>query len=205
MKTVSQFLVASTLLFSASFAQADTAAVGSPAPDFKLEGGDGKTHSLADYKGKTVVIEWTNPSCPFVKKWYGSGSMQKLQKDATSKGVVWLRINSGAAGKEGFQTKTEIASYDQANHVAATESLVDPSGKVGHLYGARTTPHMFIVDSKGKLDYAGGIDSKASADPADIPTAKNYVTAALAELAESKPVSVATAPPYGCGVKYGDK
>jgi len=178
------------------------ATVGKPAPDFTLTGGDGKTHSLSDYKGKFIVLEWTNPGCPFVHKFYDSGTMQKLQKEETAKGVVWLRINSGAAGLEGSQTVADVEAYEQANQVASTETLLDPDGKVGHLFGARNTPHMFVIDPKGILIYAGGIDNKPSADPADIATAKNYVTAALDEAMAGKPVSVPVSRPYGCSVKY---
>ena len=180
------------------------ATVGKPAPDFTLTGGDGKTHSLSDYKGKFIVLEWTNPGCPFVHKFYDSGTMQKLQKEETAKGVVWLRINSGAAGLEGSQTVADVEAYEQANQVASTETLLDPDGKVGHLFGARNTPHMFVIDPKGILIYAGGIDNKPSADPADIATAKNYVTAALDEAMAGKPVSVPVSRPYGCSVKYAN-
>lgn len=178
------------------------ATIGQPAPNFTLEGNDGKQHSLADYKGKFVVLEWTNPLCPFVHKFYDSGAMQNLQKEETAKGVVWLRINSSAAGHEGAQTVSDLASYVESNHVAATASLIDPNGKVGHLYGARTTPQMFVINAEGKLVYAGGIDDKPSPDAADIPKAKNYVTAALDETMAGKPVSTPTARPYGCSVKY---
>jgi peroxiredoxin len=178
------------------------ATIGQPAPDFTLQGADGKTHSLADYPGKFVVLEWTNPQCPFVHKFYDSGTMQKLQKDETAKGVVWLRINSSAEGHEGYQTVSDLASYIEANHVAATASLLDPDGKVGHLYGARTTPHMFVIDPKGVLIYAGGIDNTPSPDPATLATATNYVTAALDEAMAGKPVTTPTARPYGCSVKY---
>jgi peroxiredoxin len=192
------------LTVSAQDAASAKATVGQSAPDFTLTGGDGKTHSLSDYKGKFVVLEWTNPQCPFVHKFYDSGSMQKLQKEETAKGVVWLRINSSAAGHEGYQTVADVASYEQANHVASTETLLDPEGKVGHLFGARNTPHMFVIDPKGNLIYAGGIDNKPSADPADIATAKNYVTAALDEAMAGKPVSVPISMPYGCSVKYAN-
>jgi peroxiredoxin len=180
----------------------DKATVGQPAPNFTLTGADDKPHSLSDYKGKFVVLEWTNPNCPFVHKFYDSGTMQALQKQETAKGVVWLRINSAAPGKADYQDPTTLAAYEKENHVAATESLIDPDGQVGHLYGARTTPHMFVIDAKGTLIYAGGIDNKPSPDPADIPTATNYVTAALDEAMAGKPVTTPTSRPYGCSVKY---
>jgi len=179
-----------------------SATIGQPAPNFTLQGSDGKTHSLADYQGKYVVLEWTNPQCPFVHKFYDSGTMQKLQTEETAQGVIWLRINSSAEGHEGYQTASDLAAYEKENHVAATESLLDPDGTVGHAYGARTTPHMFVITPKGVLIYAGGIDSKPSADPADIATATNYVTTALDEAMAGKAVSTPTARPYGCSVKY---
>jgi peroxiredoxin len=180
----------------------DRATVGQTAPNFTLTGADNKPHSLADYKGKYVVLEWTNPNCPFVHKFYDSGTMQALQRKETAKGVVWLRINSGAPGHDGYQDPAALAAYVKSNHVAATESLVDPDGTVGHEYGARTTPHMFVINPKGDLVYAGGIDNKPSPDPAEIPTATNYVAASLSESMAGQPVKVATAPPYGCSVKY---
>jgi peroxiredoxin len=178
------------------------ATIGQPAPNFTLQGGDGKSHSLADYQGKFVVLEWTNPKCPFVHKFYDSGTMQKLQKTETAKGVVWLRINSSAEGHDGYQTVSDLASYVKDHNVAATASLLDSDGKVGHAYGARTTPHMFVIDPKGVLIYAGGIDNKPSTDVATIATATNYVTAALDEAMAGKPVTTPTARPYGCSVKY---
>jgi len=193
----------SALLTAFSTENASAAAtVGQPAPNFTLQGSDGKEHSLAEYKGKFVVLEWTNPDCPFVHKFYDSGDMQKLQKAETAKGVVWLRINSSAQGHEGYQTASDLTAYVGSHHVAATASLLDPEGKVGHLYGARTTPHMFVIDAKGTLVYAGGIDDTPSADAADIPKAKNYVTTALSETMEGKAVTTPTAKPYGCSVKY---
>jgi AhpC/TSA family len=201
MRLLFSFLSLSLLL--TSFARAETlATVGQPAPNFTLTGANGKPHTLSHYTGKYVVLEWTNPQCPFVRKFYGSDTMQSLQKKETASGVIWLRINSGAPGHEGTQTPSELGAYVKENHVAATASLLDPTGKVGHLYGARNTPQMFVIDPKGTLIYAGGIDNKPSADPADIPTATNYVTQALDEAKAGKPVSTPTAPPYGCSVKY---
>jgi len=198
-------LCAGTFLTLAVAAQNDgpsTAVVGQTAPNFTLQGGDGKEHSLDQYKGKYIVLEWTNPGCPFVHKFYDSGAMQNLQKEETAKGVVWLRINSGAPGKEGSQTAADVTDYEKTNHVAATATLLDPTGKVGHMYGARNTPQMFVIDPKGELIYAGGIDNKPSPDAADIPGATNYVKAALDESMAGKPVTTPTAKPYGCSVKY---
>ena len=183
-------------------AHAAEALVGQKAPDFTLQGADGKPHSLGDYAGKFIVLEWTNPQCPFVKKFYNSDTMQKLQTEETGKGVVWLRINSGAPGHDGYQTVADLSSYISDNHVAATQSLLDPTGKVGHMYGARNTPQMFVIDPQGKLIYAGGIDNRPSPNPDDIAGATNYVTTALDEAMAGKPVTTPTAPPYGCSVKY---
>jgi hypothetical protein len=181
-----------------------SATIGQPAPDFTLQGGDGKTHSLSDFKGKFVVLEWTNPQCPFVKRFYGTGSMQALQKTETTKGVVWLRINSSAPGHEGSQTVSDLASYVKDQGVNSTESLLDPDGKVGHIYGARTTPHMFVIDSKGVLIYAGGIDNDPTPDASNLPPTTNYVTAALDEAMAGKPVTNASEQAYGCSVKYAE-
>jgi len=180
----------------------DLVTIGKPVLNFKLLGGDDQFHSLGDYYGKFIVLEWTNPQCPFVHKFYDSGTMQKLQKEETAKGVVWLRINSSAQGHEGFQSVDDLAAYVKEHNVAATQSLLDPDGYVGHMYGARTTPHMFVINPKGVLIYAGGIDNAPSPDPATIATATNYVTTALDEAMAAKPVTKATAPPYGCSVKY---
>ena len=185
-----------------TIASAPVATIGQPAPDFTLTGADGKQHSLNDFKGKFIVLEWTNPNCPFVHKFYDSGTMQNLQKEETGKGVAWLRINSSAQGKDGYQSVDSLAAYVKAKNVAATESLLDPSGQVGHMYGARTTPHMFVINPKGDLIYAGGIDDTPSPDAADIASAKNYVKAALDEAMAGEPVSTPTARPYGCSVKY---
>jgi len=191
-----------SITVSAENTSTKLATIGQPAPNFTLQGADGKSHSLSDYKGKFIVLEWTNPECPFVHKFYDSGTMQGLQKTETAKGVIWLRINSSAAGHEGYQSVSDLASYVEDQHVAATASLLDPDGKVGHLFGARTTPHMFVINAKGVLVYAGGIDDTPSPDPATLATATNYVTAALDQAMAGKPVTKPTAAPYGCSVKY---
>jgi len=178
------------------------ATVGQAAPNFTLPGADDKSHALSSYAGKYVVLEWTNPDCPFVHKFYDSGTMQALQKQWTGKGVVWLRINSSAPGHEGYQDASTLAAYEKSEHVAATQSLIDADGKVGHEYGARTTPHMFVIDPKGTLIYAGGIDNHKSPEQESLQGATNYVSQALTESMAGKPVSVPTAQPYGCGVKY---
>ncbi len=176
--------------------------IGKPAPDFSLSAGDGKTYSLSDAKGKVVVLEWTNPECPYVVKHYEKGDMQKLQKEATEKGVIWYRVNSGAPGQNGSQTAEEIAAYDKEHNVAATASLLDPKGTAGRSYKAKTTPHMYVINAEGVLVYAGGIDDKRSTKQEDIATSKNYVKQALDEVLADKAVSQPESQPYGCGVKY---
>ena len=176
--------------------------VGQPAPAFTLTDSDGKTHSLADFKGKTVVLEWTNHECPFVKKHYGAGNMQAQQGEATSKEVVWLSINSGAPGMQGHVDGAKANAVRKEVGAKQSAYLLDASGEVGRAYGAKTTPHMYVIDGNGVLRYNGAIDSIASTDQADIPKATQYVKQALGELAAGKPVSVSTSKPYGCSVKY---
>lgn len=176
--------------------------IGKAAPDFTLTGTDGKTHSLKDLRGKTVVLEWLNHECPYVVKHYGSGNMQKLQKDYTAKGVVWLSINSSAPGKQGNFPADKANALTKEKGAAPTAVLIDDSGKTGKAYGAKTTPHMYVVNAEGVLVYNGAIDDKATSDQADIKVAKNYVAAALDEVLAEKAVSVASSKPYGCGVKY---
>ncbi len=176
--------------------------VGQPAPEFELLDATGKTVKLSDFKGKFVVLEWTNPSCPFVVKHYGSQNMQSLQKEAAGKEVVWLSISSTAPSHSEYLQPAALAQRYKAWGGAPTAMLMDDSGKVGKAYAARTTPHMYIVDPKGTLVYAGGIDDKRSANPEDVKTAKNFVRVALGESMAGKPVSTPTAAPYGCSIKY---
>ena len=178
------------------------ASVGQPAPAFSAVDTSGKTVSLADFKGKTVVLEWVNPGCPFVQKHYSSANMQGTQKEAAAKGVVWLAVNSTSTDAGDYKTPAAMAQWMQAQRASATATLMDSDGKVGRAFGARTTPHMFVVDPAGKLIYAGGIDSKASANPADIAGATNYIKAGLTETLAGKPISTATTQPYGCSIKY---
>jgi hypothetical protein len=178
-------------------------AIGHPAPAFSVVDSNGKTHNLADYKGKTVVLEWNNPECPFVKKHYGAGNMQAQQGKATAAGVIWLSVNSGAAGQQGNLDGAGANAYIAKVGAKPSAYLLDADGKVGHAYGARTTPHVFVIDGEGVLRYMGGIDSTPSTDPADIPGATQYVSQALGELAAGKAVSVPSSEPYGCSVKYG--
>jgi len=180
---------------------AQAAKVGEAAPNFTLPGHDGKPHSLSDFKGKTVVLEWTNADCPFVKKHY-AGNMQALQKTYTGKDVVWLSVNSSAPGKQGHVDAAAATKIVQDKGAAPTLVLLDGKGEVGKLYEAKTTPHMFVIDKAGKLAYAGGIDSEPSADPADVATATPYVKNALDELLAGKPVTTAVTKPYGCSIKY---
>ena len=200
MKTLLAAALGTALAFAGSLQAAAT--VGQPAPAFTLTDTKGTTHSLADFAGKTVVLEWFNHECPFVKKHYGAGNMQRQQAAATGKGVVWLIINSSAAGKQGH------VNAEQANAIlgewksAPTAFLLDHDGTVGQAYGAKTTPHLFVIDGGGVLRYNGAIDSNPSADPADIPGATQYVEAALGDLAANRPVARGTTQPYGCSVKY---
>ena len=177
--------------------------VGQPAPDFSVTDANGKTEALSAYKGKTVVLEWNNPECPFVGKHYGAKNMQEQQAEAASAGVVWLTVNSGAAGKQGHLDPARANAYVAKVQGQAAAYLIDGDGKAGHAYDAKTTPHMYVIDKDGVLRYMGGIDSIASTDKDDIPKATQYVRQALAELAAGKAVSVPTSEPYGCSVKYG--
>ncbi len=157
---------------------------------------------LSSYKGKYVVLEWMNPECPFIRKHYGTGNMQALQKEAVQKGAVWFSVDSSAAGKQGHLTAEQARVFQQEENNAATAILLDSDGAVGRLYGAKTTPHMFVINPAGVLIYAGAIDDKPSADPDDVKTAVNYVRQALNEAMAGKPVSVAQTKSYGCSVKY---
>lgn len=175
---------------------------GQQAPVFSLPSSQGKTVSLAEAKGKYVVLEWYNHDCPFVRKQYDSGAMQKLQARATGKGVVWYSINSSAPGKEGYADAAQAEAWRSAEKSNATAVLLDPQGTVGRLYGAKTTPDMVVIDPAGKVVYSGAIDDKPSTDTADIAGAKNYVQIALDEALAGKKVSTPKTKPYGCGVKY---
>ncbi len=193
-------LLASAALASATLAQAVT--IGQPAPAFEVKDASGKLVKLSDFKGKHVVLEWTNPNCPFVVKHYGTQNMQGLQKDATAKDVVWLSVSSTAPGHGDYLASKDLVAKYQSWGASSSALLMDDDGRVGKTYAARTTPHMFIVDPKGVLVYAGGIDDKRSANPADVATAKNFVKTSLAELLAGKPVSTPTSAPYGCSIKY---
>jgi len=178
------------------------ARIGAPAPAFSLTDSNGKTVSLADFKGKTVVLEWTNHECPYVRKHYGGNNMQALQKKWTAQGVVWLTLVSSAPGTQGFVSGDEANKLTAERGASPTAVLFDPSGDTGRAYGAHTTPHMYVITGDGKLVYMGGIDDKPTTRLEDLKTAKNFVDAALSELAQGKPVSVTTSRPYGCSIKY---
>lgn len=181
---------------------AAAAEVGKPAPDFTLTDSNGKTHRLADYKGKYVVLEWLNHGCPYVRKHYDGKNMQALQKTWTEKGVVWLSIISSAPGKQGYSTPEQADADAKKYGSAATAVLLDTDSKVGLAYGARTTPEMVLIDPEGVVIYQGAIDDQPTTDPASLKTAKNYVAQALQEAMAGKPVSVPQTKPYGCSVKY---
>jgi len=180
------------------------ARVGDPAPDFSGTDSQGQPHKLSDYKGKFVVLEWTNNGCPYTRKHYTSGNMQSLQKQWTGKGVVWLTILSSAPGQQGYMTAAQENAYLTDEHATPTAAILDPQGLIGHLYSAKTTPHMFVIDPAGKLVYEGAIDDHATTDASDIPAAKNYVTAALTAAMAGQPVATGYTRPYGCSVKYAD-
>lgn len=199
-----QMLVAFTALAVIAAPAFGAAVVGKPAPLFKAADVNGKPVSLSDFRGKTVVIEWNNPDCPFVRKHYGSGNMQKTQAAAVKDGVVWLTVNSSAPGNQGHVNGAQAKAYLAKSAARPTAYLLDPNGLVGKAYDAKTTPHMFVVNKAGTLVYAGGIDDKPTPNPADIKGARNHVLAALSEMKAGKSVSVATSRPYGCNVKYKD-
>ena len=186
-------------------AQAATAAVGQMAPEFSALDTAGKSHQLSDFKGKLVVLEWTNPGCPFVRKHYSGdavGNMQSLQKEFTGKGVVWLAVNSTETGSVDYLAPAKLAGWMGEKQARPSATLMDESGKIGQLYGAKTTPHMYIVSPQGVLVYAGGIDSVASARVDDIKTATNYMRQGLNEVLSGKGISMASTKAYGCSVKY---
>jgi hypothetical protein len=197
----------SIALLTASLAFAPLVALASPAldqpaPGFTANTANGKSISLDSLKGKTVVLEWTNNECPFVKKHYDSGNMQSLQKDAAAKGIVWLQVISSAPGKQGYVDGATAIKLNSARSATPANTLLDPDGKLGQLYGAQTTPHIYIINSNGVLVYKGGIDSLATTDKADIAKAEPYVVNALGSLAAGKKIADNNTKPYGCSVKY---
>ncbi|MCX7891452.1 MAG: thioredoxin family protein [Burkholderiales bacterium] len=183
-------------------APALAATVGQSAPDFSAPDTAGRAVKLSDFRGQFVVLEWTNPECPYVKRHYDSGNMPSLQKELTGKGVVWLAVNSSSPESGEFTPPEAMAKWVAAKGGAPTAVLIDKDGKVGRLYGARTTPHMYVIDPQGRLIYAGAIDDRRFASAEETKAAKNHVRAALGEAMAGKPVSVAATTPYGCSVKY---
>lgn len=176
--------------------------VGAPAPAFTATDSNGKTVSLSDFKGKTVVLEWTNHDCPFVRKHYTGNNMQTLQKKWTGQGIVWLTVISSARGEQGYVTPEQANKLTAERSASPSAVLLDPKGEIGRAYGAQVTPHIYIIKGDGTLAYMGGIDDKPTTRLDDLKGAKNFIDAALTELAAGKPVSVTTSRPYGCTVKY---
>ncbi len=202
MKKLSSFalaVIATVVVASSASAQA---VVGQKAPSFSATDSNGKARSLDEFGGKLVVLEWWNPQCPFVGKHYGSGNMQKLQKEWTGKGVAWLTVDSSAPGQQGYLEAAQANALMKEKGGAPSAILLDPEGKVGRSYGAKTTPHMYVIAKDGTIAYAGGIDDRPSTDQSDMASATNYVGTALAELSSGKPVTTKTSQPYGCSVKY---
>jgi hypothetical protein len=195
-------LVAVTLAAAGATTACAAVKTGEPAPDFSLTDVQGKTHRLSDYRGKTVVLEWVNPECPFVIKHYGSGNMPALQKRATADGVVWLSINSGRPGAQGDFEADRVGAWMKKTGAGPTAYCRDRDGKIGRLYGAKSTPGMYVITAEGTLVYQGAIDSIRSSNPADIARAENYVAAALAAVKAGRPVATANTQSYGCSVKY---
>jgi hypothetical protein len=180
------------------------ARIGEAAPDFTATDSNGKSHHLADYRGKFVVLEWHNQGCPYTRKHYESGNMQRLQKEWTGKGVVWFTVISSAPGTQGYVTASQENDYVQKMKAVPSAVLLDPDGTVGHLYAAKTTPHMYIIGPNGQLIYNGAIDDHPTADPSDIASSRNYVSTALQQAMGGKPVAESATRPYGCSVKYKD-
>jgi len=187
-----------------SFSSAYAVKVGEPAPDFQAADSNGQMHKLSNERGKFVVLEWHNNGCPYTQKHYESGNMQRLQKEWTDKGVIWLTVISSAPGTQGFVTPSQENEYLKKVNAAPTAVLMDPGGSLGHLYAAKTTPHMFIIDPSGTLIYNGAIDDHPTSDQGDIAGSKNYVSVALQQAMGGKPVAEAATRPYGCSVKYKD-
>jgi len=204
---LSSFLSSSAAILAgllAVSAGAQAVRVGAPAPGFSATDSRGQTETLAQYRGKYVVLEWHNQGCPFTKKHYVSGNMQALQKEWTAKGVVWFTVISSAPGQQGYVTSSQENAYLDQVHASPTAVLMDPDGKLGRLYSAKTTPQMIVIDPSGKVIYDGAIDNRPTPDPDDIRGADNYVTDALTEAMAGKPVANAFTRPYGCSVKYSD-
>jgi hypothetical protein len=200
---MTRFLLAFTAAAALAAPAVAAPVLGQPAPAFQAVDASGKTRSLSEFRGKTVVLEWTNNGCPYVQKHYNAGAMQRLQGQAAKEGVVWLTVISSAPGMQGHLTGAQAMQWKTKEKAAPAEVLLDPAGTVGRAYDAKTTPHMYIVDKTGKLIYMGGIDDKPSSDPESLKGATNYVAAALADVKAGRAVAQAATRPYGCSVKYG--
>jgi peroxiredoxin len=204
MKSTIGLILATSVALVFTVATVSAVKVGEPAPAFTGTDNHGNQVMLSDFRGKFVVLEWHNNGCPYVGKQYNSGNMQKLQREWTAKGVVWLTIISSAPGKQGYVTPEQSQAYVAEKKAVPTAVLLDPTGNIGRLYNAKTTPHMFVIDPAGRLIYDGAIDDKPTTDLADVATATDYVSAALTEAMAGKTVTTATSRPYGCSVKYSD-
>ena len=202
MKTTTFAAAAMAVAIAAAPITIHASKVGAPAPNFKGTDSKGTVHNLSDFRGKWVVLEWHNEGCPYVKKHYGGQNMQKLQQEWTAKGVVWLTILSSASGQQGHMEPAQANAYFAKQNAVPSAILLDPSGEIGRLYDAKTTPHMFVINPDGVLVYNGAIDDKPTSEQADLATASNYVSAALTEGMAGQPVTTATSRPYGCGIKY---
>jgi peroxiredoxin len=191
-------------LFAAGFAWPAfaTPQLGAPAPAFRATDAAGRTRTLAEFKGKVVVLEWTSDACPFSHKHYDSHNMQRLQARARRDGVVWLTVMTAPKGSAGYMTDAQVRAWKRKVGSHATAVLLDRDATLAHAYGARTTPHMFIVDKAGRLVYMGGIDNRPYADPASLKGATNYVALALADLKAGRAVAQPVTRPYGCAVEY---
>ena len=202
LKTLKSLVIILTVSLSVTAMGWAEVQVGEPAPGFTAMDSNQQQRSLSDYRGKYVVLEWFNPQCPFVKKHYSTGNMQGLQGKYTARDVVWLSIDSSAEGNQGYLGADEANHYISDNNVKSTALLLDPSGEVGSLYGAKTTPHMFIIDPQGTLVYQGAIDDMPSTDPEDVTLARNYIDETLSALLSGGQVSAFATKSYGCSVKY---
>lgn len=201
-RTIIRAAIASAVVAAGASAALAQAQPGKPAPEFSVQDSAGKTVKLSDFKGKTVVLEWTNQDCPYVRKHYGGNNMQTLQKDAAAKDVVWLTISSSAPGQQGHVSGLEADELTKSRGAAPASFLLDPEGKVGHLYNASTTPHMYVIDKAGVLAYMGAMDDKPTSNLADLKTARPYLKEALDAVVAGEAVKVASTRAYGCSIKY---
>ena len=204
MKRLMLYSILIALLLCTAAKLFSAAKVGEAAPEFTTTASDGKSYRLADYRGKYVVLEWHNNGCPYVGKHYKSGNMQRLQKEWTGRGVAWFTILSSAPGQQGYVTASEENEYVRKMQAAPTAALLDPTGQVGHLYDAKTSPQMIVINPQGVVIYDGAIDDKPTTDLEDVPGATNYVSLALEQAMAGKQVATTTTRPYGCSVKYAD-